>query len=216
MQNIHVKRFNDNVRGVIEPDDRSWLLVVDADDTAVFYRRTEAKIVRGKACHRYTDAELPTRGGICAEDTEGCGDFEAAPMPPPAGGSSHFSNVGPLDFEVLAGAEEPCMDVLDGAGAAREAELYPDRKTGFYAKLNARAVMCWGETEHEAIRNLLNYVAQLCTAGCMDHTGMPVAGLNRRRYQAVFPGDTPDNIVVPNQDTEPQGEPQTKDLTGLG
>jgi hypothetical protein len=194
MQNIHVKRFNDNVRGVIEPDDRNWLLVVDADDTAVFYRRTEAKIVNGKACHRYTDAELPTRGGICAEDTEGCGDFEAAPMPPPAGGSSHFSNVGPLDFKIVPGGD-----------------VHPDREGGCYAQLNARAVMCWGENEHEAIRNLLNYVAQLCTAGCMDHTGLPVAGHNRRRYQAVFPSDTPANTAVPNQDVEPQGETQKCD-----
>ena len=56
----------------------------------------------------------------------------------------------------------------------------------FFAILNARDIAGEGATEHEAIQNLLNYVAQLCVAGSLDHTGAAVIGRNQRRYQAVF------------------------------
>ena len=57
---------------------------------------------------------------------------------------------------------------------------------GFWARLNARDIACFGETEHLALKNLLNYVAELCTAGCLDHTGRPMPGHLKRRYDAVF------------------------------
>lgn len=57
----------------------------------------------------------------------------------------------------------------------------------FSAHLNVRDVAATAPTEREAIRDLLNYVAQLCTAGCLDHTGAPTV-LNKRRYEHVWPG----------------------------
>lgn len=176
MQNIHVKRLNSPyIQGSIEPEDRSWIVVIEKNGEAVFYRRAEAKLVHGKRCHVYVDAELPTRGSACAEDTDGCGGFEIAeppkprdPRDPETGGK-----LGPLDFEVRQIPEEQ----PDGSLVTE----------GWWATLSSRSVAAYGATEHDAIRALLNYVAQLCTAGCMDHTGAPVAGHNRRRYEAVWP-----------------------------
>lgn len=56
----------------------------------------------------------------------------------------------------------------------------------FWARLNCRAVACSGATEHEAIQALLNYVAKLCVAGCLDHTGRPMRWHSKRRYEAAF------------------------------
>ena len=79
------------------------------------------------------------------------------------------------------------MDALDPAVHAQEDERFPNRRDGFLAMLNCRNVGSWGVTEHEAIKNLLNYVAKLCVAGCLDHTGKPmVTRGSDRRYKAAF------------------------------
>ena len=51
----------------------------------------------------------------------------------------------------------------------------------FEARLNARHIVAIGATEHEAVARLINYVAQLCTAGSLDHTGRPAVSNSRRR-----------------------------------
>lgn len=43
MQNIHVRRYKDahNFQGSIEPDDRSWIIFIDKDGHATFWRRAQ-------------------------------------------------------------------------------------------------------------------------------------------------------------------------------
>lgn len=55
----------------------------------------------------------------------------------------------------------------------------------FCARLGQRDIAADGTTRDEAITGLLNYVAQLCTAGCLDPTGEPVPGVSPRRQAAV-------------------------------
>lgn len=99
--------------------------------------------------------------------------------------------------EVYVDVEIPCgLPVPEGAGPTLPQALEslesrpidytvePDEE-GFTARLNVRNVACHGKTEHEAVRELLNYVAQLCTAGSLDHTGVPSHG-NKRRYEYVY------------------------------
>lgn len=178
MQNIHVKRYETPGlwAGQIEPEDRSWVLFIDSDNEATFWRKCEipeggAKSAEpGKVIHCYIDAELPR--GVAREHSGGFvpSEIERA-LPAPS------QWPGPLDFTVTPNTEGP----------------------GFWASLNARAVTCLGETEHEAIRNLLNYVAQLCVAGCLDHTGAPVPAVNQRRYRAVWPDtENPPGVETEN------------------
>lgn len=94
---------------------------------------------------------------------DGIDTAEPSQPPPPWG------HPGPLDFTI-----EPATG--------------PGDQPGFFASLNVRAIACWGETEHDATRGLLNYVASLCTAGALDHTGQPTVS-NPRRYAAVFGGE---------------------------
>lgn len=73
------------------------------------------------------------------------------------------------------------------AGEALDYSVVPcaDHGGGFIAYLNCRHIGGWGATEHEAVKVLLNYVVQLATAGCLDHTGKPTTH-NKKRYEAVF------------------------------
>lgn len=186
MQPIHVKRYNNpaavGYQGSVEPDDRSWIVFIDNEGLATLWRRVESKsgavyrdgkvIEPEKVDHSYVDVELPTAFDSLNNTT---------PMVPPHPPSSF---PGPLDYTVEPGVE--CFgDALSPADHARERAAHPEAKHGFYAKLSHRAIMCWGETEHEAVRYLMNYVACLCTAGSMDHTGKPMAG-NQRRSKAVW------------------------------
>lgn len=176
MQNIHVQRYlhpGVGYQGTIEPEDRSWVVVVDKDGDATLWRRVQTSPLDGKVEHVYGDVELPSRTAD-------------HPLHPPSVLAPCAVDQGDNPFDFTVNPErEPKMDAIDPAGHAREDELYPDRRDGFIARLNCRSVGAWGETEHEAIRALMYYIIKLCTAGSLDHTGGPVVG-NRRRYQAVF------------------------------
>ena len=41
MQNIHVRRYKDahNFQGSVEPEDRSWIVFIDKDGHATFWRK---------------------------------------------------------------------------------------------------------------------------------------------------------------------------------
>ena len=176
MQNIRIQRFSPAVAGfdgTLEPDDRSWIVFVASDGGAVFYRRQLVELLDGSQKETYADVELP---GLVLVDGQG--------VPPPVA-FPEMEHPGPLDFTVVP-AHEPMMDAVSPADHARERELHPNARAGFEARLNARSIAAWGATEHEAIRSLLNYVAQLCTAGALDHTGRPMHGHCARRYAAVF------------------------------
>jgi len=43
MQNIHVRRYKDahNFQGSVEPEDRSWIVFIDKDGHATFWRKGE-------------------------------------------------------------------------------------------------------------------------------------------------------------------------------
>lgn len=179
MQNIHIQRYSGSPawQGSIAPEDRSWIVFIDKDGEATFWRRVPAdRNPRSidedlsKIEHTYVDAELPSV--LC--------DGDAPPLPMPTHGPHDA-----LDFTIIPNAREPFGDALSREDHEREAAAHPDARIGFYAALNVRSIMCWGETEHEAVRGLLNYVARLCTAGSLDHTGQPVLG-NPRRYKAVW------------------------------
>ena len=163
MQNVRISRYATpaaGFAGTVSPEDGSWIVFVATDGEALFYRRTEASDLEGGTRSTYVDVELP---GLALPDTG------RLPTPEQIGFPAH-EHPGPLDYEVAPGTDPE------------------SGRAGFYARLNARAIMAWGETEHAAIRALLNYVAHLCTAGCLDHTGRPMQS-NPRRYRAVF-GDT--------------------------
>ena len=163
MQNIHVKRYQTPGiwSGAIEPEDRSWIVFIATDGEASFWRECEATTLDGKTEHAYIDAELP--GGHIAVDN---GGHDVPPLVSD-GMLPRPQELNPLDFTV---------DSLCDPGGVPV----------YMASLSHRQVSCEGQTEHEAIRNLLNYVAQLCTAGCLDHTGRAMRGPSTRRYRAVF------------------------------
>jgi hypothetical protein len=60
-----------------------------------------------------------------------------------------------------------------------------------FARLGERNVCCVNDTEHGAIQDLLNYVAQLIDAGCLDSTGESKEEIDRRRYERIFPPTEP-------------------------
>ncbi len=178
MNNIHVRRFStaEAFQGVIEPEDRSWVVLIDDRGEATFWRQCPAPEELGPDAGAtqqfYIDAELP--GGRLLVD-------EPVPVQePPQPGEPRS-----LDFTLLPTTGED-VPTPEGQRAI----------PGFWARLNARHVCCFGETEHLAMRNLLNYVAELCTAGCLDHTGRPMPGHLRRRYNAVFGDPTPESPSV--------------------
>lgn len=187
---IHVKRYASpeslGYQATIEPADRRWLVFVDKDGDATMWRRVSVTSypgdplgaerpatsddegkptvdVDGKVEHFFVDVELP---GTSIGPGHPLHPVAAAlPMPEPAA-----AHPGPLDFEVTQQTE-----TVEGVPAGT-----------WTAWLNCRSVGCTGATEHEAVRNLLNYVARLCTAGSLDHTGRPMIATSRRRYEAVF------------------------------
>lgn len=179
MKNIHVRRFStaESWQGVIEPEDRTWVVLIDDKGEATFWRQCKADAFElppevGTAREFYIDVELP--GGRLLVD-------DAVPVQePPQPGQPRS-----LDFTLVPtdGSDVP---VDEGKGPL----------AGYWAHLNARHVSCFGETEHLAMRNLLNYVAELCTAGCLDHTGRPMPGHLQRRYNAVFGDPTPESPSV--------------------
>jgi hypothetical protein len=49
MQNIHVRRYKDahNFQGSVEPEDRSWIVFIDKDGHATFWRKGELDVPVG-------------------------------------------------------------------------------------------------------------------------------------------------------------------------
>lgn len=174
MQSIHVKRYlsgqGTGWQGCVEPEDRSWILFVHDNGTPVLYRRIE--IVNGskvdgepsKVEHVYVDAEFPCAPTVGSGAVPSEGASVALPEAP------FHRSLGALDYRI--------ENVHDEAG-----------NPAFAAHLNCRSVAATGDTEHEAVKGLLNFVAELCTAGSLDHTGAPSHG-NARRYHAVWPPGT--------------------------
>lgn len=175
MQDIVVRRYPNPTEigwaGWIEPRDLAWIAFIDLQGRPVFYLHRDPE----------TGAILPDdpaeRDRALAQIRGGLADgFPGGPSrkPPPMPGWSPMDLSGPgaLDYRVVP-EPEPMMDALDAADHAREQERFPNRRSGFTAYLNARSIGCWGETEHAAVQSLLNYVARLCVAGHLDHTGRP-------------------------------------------
>lgn len=162
MEPISIHRYhsaqNIGFLGYVEPQSRRWIVFVDAKGEATLWRRKERsdldKTDGRDAEYDYVDVELPT----CRLATED----------PPT-----------IDGPELAGDNVLDYTVSPGTGPGEH-----DTRPGFNTWLNCRSVGCWGETEHEAVRALMNYVARLCTAGQMDQTGAPSHGNERRQQYA--------------------------------
>jgi hypothetical protein len=161
-QHVHVQRFpvTAALSQIVAPRNRSWVVQVGHDGEAVFFRRVPnpetPEPIGGYPDgveHVYVDAELPS---VAVSD---------ASVQPQDEAIRSAELVAPIDFDVFQGPEGQ----WEGA------------KQGFWARLNVRSIIYWGETEHEAVRALVNGVAKLCTAGSLDHTGRPVMGNPRRR-----------------------------------
>jgi hypothetical protein len=61
MQNIHVKRFTPEpgcYHGSVEPEDRSWLLLLRDDGVPVLMKRVAFEDDDGTTKHGYLDVEL--------------------------------------------------------------------------------------------------------------------------------------------------------------
>lgn len=165
-QTVHVRRYPDPraVGGwemAIEPDDRRFVLFVPTEGDALLYRRVDVRNEDGTIEHLYADVELPFSLPMQ--------HLQTMDGPPPMPKSEEGRPWNPLDFTVRRATLESGVE-------------------GFMASLNCRAIEAEGENEHEAVRNLMNYVAQLCTAGVLDHTGEPclMNPSSNRRYEAVF------------------------------
>ncbi len=61
MQSIHVRRYGPGgpagFLGTVEPDDRSWIIYVDKQNQASFWRRRETTDEEGRVEHSYYNAE---------------------------------------------------------------------------------------------------------------------------------------------------------------
>lgn len=74
MQNIHVKRYDDPAAvggflGTIEPEDRSFIVFVNADGTPQLWLRVKVEGERpGEVEHSYASAEVLAQIGMSAED----------------------------------------------------------------------------------------------------------------------------------------------------
>jgi hypothetical protein len=178
MQPIHVKRYltPNDWSGYIEPEDRAWIVFVHSNGEASFWRRVEVSVDDNETpvtTSGYIDVEIPR--GVARtgdDDTKFAGPVLPVPAP--------VVHPGPIDYVTSFVPEQE---------ARKGTPDYPDSlniKEHWVARLNCRSIACIGETEHDAVRNLMNYVAQLCTAGCMDHTGLPVPGVSPRRRAAVW------------------------------
>jgi hypothetical protein len=180
MQNIHVSRYQtpSEYQGSVEPDDRSWIVFVDKNGEATFWRRFQTETEDGKTISCYADAELPT--GLFVRD-ERSDEPEGTPeRPEPATAPDA------LTFAVFPASELGQHSKHLTRRAHDERQIEPPPTDGFFAMLDQRKIACWGETEHEATTSLLNFVARLCVAGCLDHTGASKPGGNPRRYRAAF------------------------------
>jgi hypothetical protein len=126
----------------------------------VFFRRVPTENPTpedpDKVEYAYVDAELPSVG---------IGDLTAKSRDEAIRSAELHDGGGPIDYDIFPGPEG------DWEGA----------KMGWWARLNVRAILFWGETEHAAVRRMMNGIARLCTAGSLDHTGRPVLGNPRRR-----------------------------------
>ncbi len=162
MQNIHVKRYGNidcGYQGSIEPEDRAWIVFIDAKGEATFWRRDSlCEADDGSPQHHYVDVELLNPQMAMGEAV------------PPSGMPAGTEPM--LDYSVRQ------LDEGEASG--------PDSEMRFAAKLNCREIEALGTDEHDAVKRLLNYVAQLCVAGCLDHTGQP-GTINPRRYAHVWP-----------------------------
>ena len=156
MQNIHVKRY--------QPELKEWQGTISPEDGSwiVFVDSAGEPFFYRRGNVEKADGKLEE---IYVDVELPC----ALPVPeggiPPKDLRHHTED--PIDYHV-----EPNND-----------PKHPEEK--FIAHLNVRAVAATGRTEHEAVRRLLNYVAQLCTSGSLDHTGAPSYG-NKRRYEYVW------------------------------
>ena len=182
MQNIHVIRYQTpqqiGYQGCVEPDDRSWLVFIDSNGDASFWRRCEYEEDDHSVHHGYIDAELPF--GLQPKEEIASELAEKLPL------RTEEGNTDGLSYKVV-----PVDEVTEKQWNDLSAHEEPKPKRGFFALLGERTIACWGETEHEAVTSLLNHVAQMCVAGCLDHTGRAMPGGNLRRYQAIFPKDSP-------------------------
>lgn len=185
MQELKVAEFyapdNGGIKGAIEPEDKSWVLLLDEEGTPYLWRRAldmskypnPTSSVEEGLHTMYYDVELP--GAVTVRHP-----LEVlASLPVP-----NLMVKDPLDYTIEP-AKEPKMDAIDAVGHAEEDRLYPDRRDGFLAMLNCRSVGFWGETEHAAIKGLLNGVAVLCSKGYLDFTGRPMRVPSGRRALVV-------------------------------
>jgi hypothetical protein len=157
-KHIHVQRFPETaaLALLVTPHDRSWALQVDHHDEAVFFRRVPSAETP-EPIDGYPDG---TKHVYVDAELPSVDAADETPSDLPV-----QSYPGPIDWTIVPGKE----GAWEGA------------RDGFFAMLNVRSVAYWGETEHEAVRDLVNDVARLCTAGSLDHTGRPVMGNPRRR-----------------------------------
>lgn len=180
-QHIHVSRYVDpkavgGWEATVEPADRSWVVFVPTEGEALFYRAVDVALdnetpdAKTETC--YADVEMPF--SMPMQHLQHLG------APPPPMSPKKVDWPGPIDYTVTDQWANPdCPE-----------DVKADPSIRFTALLNCRSIVCAGATEHEAVRALMNYVAQLCTAGCLDHTGEPrLVRTNKRRYQAVFGQD---------------------------
>jgi len=76
MQNIHIRRnVRDQVQGVIEPEDRSWQLVLDAKGIPHLYVRCVIKFDDGKTTHGMFAIDDALPDGMTVEDIMTGGAF---------------------------------------------------------------------------------------------------------------------------------------------
>jgi hypothetical protein len=158
MQNIHVKRYNSCQhmgQGTISPEDDSWLVAIDGDGVPHFYRRVVFETSAGKTESTYADVEVtPTESSLLGAKPELKDE---------------------LDFRIVVDGHAPDF-------SKPQAVLPDNSPDGYVAYLNSRRVGTVGDTPHEALRGLMNYVAKMCAAGVLDHTGehVPVTGSSPR------------------------------------
>lgn len=181
MQNIHVSRYQNiaGYLGSIAPEDRSWIVFVDKDGEATFWRRFQAETEDGKTVHCYADAELPT--GLFVREEEGGAIEGGTPT-----GTEKSLERDSLTFKVFPAHELGQHNAHHTRREGDEGRFDKNPEDGFLAMLDQRKIACWGKTEHEATTSLINYVVRLCVAGCLDDTGSSKPGGNPRRYRAAF------------------------------
>lgn len=63
MQNIHIKRYEPTqgtgFQGCIEPEDRSWVVFLDAAGRPTLWHRVEGTGSEGKVEHAYAPSDVP-------------------------------------------------------------------------------------------------------------------------------------------------------------